>query len=153
MLKQIFAFLTALIVGLSIFFLAKNFSSSFQDCISHERSKEGQQTSKENNDSIVVVVISNARCTARFINEHNGAITALATIVIAAFTMTLWFATNQQAHLTRDSIELARADLIANYRPRLRVRNVVVDVADPGLVDKLGLFQPNQIVRGQLSHW
>jgi hypothetical protein len=50
----------------------------------------------------LVVIIS-------FINSNNGGITALATVVIAAFTITLWLATSRQAELTREA-------LIANKR-------------------------------------
>jgi hypothetical protein len=52
-----------------------------------------------------------------FVNSNNGAITALATVVIAAFTITLWVATSRQAELTRDA-------LIANKRAFVYATNI-----------------------------
>jgi hypothetical protein len=45
--------------------------------------------------------------------------TAIATIVIAAFTCTLWLATSRQARLTRQAINLSREEFNATHRPRL----------------------------------
>jgi hypothetical protein len=53
-------------------------------------------------------------------------LTAFATCAFAAFTFTLWRATNRQAGLTRDAIELGNKDFIATHRPRLKVRRIAV---------------------------
>ncbi|HEX3653267.1 MAG TPA: hypothetical protein VHU18_10640 [Rhizomicrobium sp.] len=58
------------------------------------------------------------------IDEHNGFVTALGTLAVAAFTLTLWRTSYQQAVLTRQSIDLARQEFISTHRPRLRIRNV-----------------------------
>jgi hypothetical protein len=50
-----------------------------------------------------------------FINSNN--ISALATVVIAAFTITLWVATSRQAGLTREA-------LIANKRAFVYAVNI-----------------------------
>lgn len=42
-------------------------------------------------------------CSAAFLDHHGAGITALATIVIAAFTGTLWFATIRSTELARES--------------------------------------------------
>lgn len=52
------------------------------------------------------------------IDEHNGLITAFATVVMAAFTGTLWF-------VTKKAVDLARAEFIATHRPRVRLQKVV----------------------------
>jgi hypothetical protein len=49
------------------------------------------------------VVFNYVRCTGEFLDESEGTVTAIATIVIAAFTCTLWIATSQQAQLTREA--------------------------------------------------
>jgi hypothetical protein len=49
-------------------------------------------------------------CSGAFLDHHGTAVTAVATIVIAAFTGTLWFATIQ-------STELARESFTADKRP------------------------------------
>jgi hypothetical protein len=43
-------------------------------------------------------------CTGTFIDANYGAITALSTIIIAAFTGTLWSATTRQAELTKEAL-------------------------------------------------
>lgn len=85
-----------------------------------------------------------------FLQTYNGAVTAIATAIIAAFTIVLTFVTNRQAKLTKDAIELSRRELISNYRPRLRVRNVMATPHNPSMVYRIGIFQADQLVRGQL---
>ena len=54
-------------------------------------------------------------------------LTALATCVVGAFTFTLWRATDTQARLTRDVLNLSRDEFNATHRPRIRVRQVTLD--------------------------
>jgi hypothetical protein len=62
----------------------------------------------------------------QILNDYGAAITALATLVIAGFTGTLWKATSQQARLTRKAIELANKEFVSTNRPRIRVRRVIL---------------------------
>lgn len=59
------------------------------------------------------------------IEKYNGAITAIATVFVASFTAVLYRATNRQATLTRQSIDLARQEYVSTHRPRLSVRHIV----------------------------
>jgi len=121
MLKQLAAFFAILLVFSAAFILAeKQFSPLFQSCVSQE--SEGQQTAKEGNGSLGAVTIPYARCTSRFVDAHGVGITALASLVIAAFTGTLWIATSRQGLLTFDSLEMARKEFISTHRPRVIVR-------------------------------
>jgi hypothetical protein len=52
-----------------------------------------------------------------FFDEHNGAVTAAATIFVALFTIVLGVVAYQQ-------IGLSRSEFIATHRPRLRIRSV-----------------------------
>jgi hypothetical protein len=54
-----------------------------------------------------------------FIEEHNAAVTAVATLVMAAFTGTLWF-------VTKRSVDLGRAEFEATHRPKIFVQTVTV---------------------------
>src|SRR5450759_789485 len=56
------------------------------------------------------------------LNDLGAAITALATVIIAVFTGTLWFSTNKQARITTDALNLATKEFNATHRPRLCVR-------------------------------
>jgi len=58
--------------------------------------------------------------------------TALATVVIAVFTVCLFIATGVQAWLTREAIRLAREEFISSHRPRLIVRDVALERDDRG---------------------
>jgi hypothetical protein len=90
--------------GFSSYFVERTFSPVFQVCIEkHKPSDEKGVAEKNKTFGIAVALDSNVRCTGEFIDANNGAITALATIVIAAFTGTLWIATSTQARLTREA--------------------------------------------------
>lgn len=59
-----------------------------------------------------------------FLDAHNGAITAVATVIIGLFTIALAIVGRSQAVLTRDAINLARAEFTASHRPRIIMRDV-----------------------------
>ena len=59
---------------------------------------EEQQTGREG----LALIISYSRCSARFVNEHNGGLSALASLVVAAFTFTLWLIASSQFRHARD---------------------------------------------------
>lgn len=57
-----------------------------------------------------------------FVDNHNGAVTVIATVFICFFTFVLAIITRRQAILTRESINLARDEFVATHRPRIIVR-------------------------------
>lgn len=58
-------------------------------------------------------------CAIDFLQTYNGAVTAVATVFVAAFTIVLAFVTRRQAKLTTDALELARGEFNATHRPKL----------------------------------
>lgn len=76
------------------------FSPTFQACVKQEAAPSSKDAAKENNSTFEAYI----RCSGEFIEAHNGSITALATIIIAAFTGTLWAATTRQAQLTKEAL-------------------------------------------------
>jgi hypothetical protein len=57
--------------------------------------------------------------------DANGELlTALATIAVAAFTLTLWLTSAEQARLTRESISLAQSEFNATHRPEIVIHSV-----------------------------
>jgi hypothetical protein len=127
MLKQAAYFSTFFIFFAGTFILAeRTFSPVFQCCIEQDKNTHGAAAAEKNPSAFGTAISAYSRCSGEFIEAHNGGITALATIIIAAFTGTLWLSTNQQARLTRKSIELARKEFVCSQRPRLRVRNIIV---------------------------
>jgi hypothetical protein len=79
------------------------FSPSFKQCIASHQGQESGGTSKENPSGFASAVSVHIECTGDFVDKNNGAITALATIIIAAFTATLWRATTAQGKLAREA--------------------------------------------------
>jgi hypothetical protein len=62
-----------------------------------------------------------------FVDKHNGAVTAVATIFIAVFTIVLAFVTRRQAHLTRELLKISRDEFTSSHPPRIVVRRVSLD--------------------------
>jgi hypothetical protein len=119
MLRQSIYFLASIIILLGIFVAVERTSSPFfQSCINDQQdAKTDTPPSKNEPSGYGTVFTSYIACSGRFIEGHGVGITALATIVIAAFTATLWIATRQQADLTRQ-------EFIATHRPRVIVRYI-----------------------------
>jgi hypothetical protein len=57
-----------------------------------------------------------------FLETYNGAVTAVATVFICAFTFALVCVTNRQAKLTREAINLSNKEFTATHRPRIVIR-------------------------------
>ncbi|MGA9849155.1 MAG: hypothetical protein WBQ45_16140 [Roseiarcus sp.] len=64
--------------------------------------------------------------TGKFLDDHNGSVSAAATAVIALLTLMLVIVTNRQARLTRASIDLARQEFAATHRPRVFVQSILL---------------------------
>jgi len=91
LIRTLVAILLILFVGLSGFVWVESFSSSFQSCMEQQTGREG-----------LALIISYSRCSARFVNEHNGGLSALASLMVAAFTFTLWLIASSQLRHARD---------------------------------------------------
>jgi hypothetical protein len=65
-----------------------------------------------------------------WISEHATILatvmTAIATVFIAAFTISLAKATNQQGGTTLEALDLARAEFLATHRPKIIVREAIL---------------------------
>lgn len=76
------------------------------------------------------------------VSDISVAVGALATAVVAVFTYTLW-------KTTRGTLAQIEREYIANHRPQLRIRNVVVRLPT-GRNAPVRLFAPGYLVSGQL---
>jgi hypothetical protein len=85
-----------------------------------------------------------------FLEKYNGALTAVATVFIAIFTIVLAIVTGRQARLTRQAINLARSEFISTHRPRVRIRNVALENPLPPERRRWYVFEPGQAVQGHL---
>src|ERR1700682_1796652 len=105
MLKQAAYFLAFLIL-LTVAFVGfeRAFSPIFQICVTQNQNTDANKTAKENPTALSTAIQTYVRCTGEFVDAHSPAITAVATIIIAAFTGTLWVATSRQAQLTGEAL-------------------------------------------------
>jgi hypothetical protein len=90
-------------------------SSSYQSCYSDQSPKQTNNANKSSPKPIFVFFA----CEAHFADENNGLTTALATVVVATFTIVLAYSTRSQAHLTREVIALARDEFVSSHRPKI----------------------------------
>jgi hypothetical protein len=72
------------------------------------------------------------------------------TAAVAAFTFALVVVGAWQARRLRQTVELTREDVAFNYRPKLRVRNVVVTQLRPVHGAPSNLFEKGHFIQGQL---
>jgi hypothetical protein len=85
------------------------------------------------------------RCVGHVAYHYRDAVNVVATVLVALFTFTLWrstkammTATKETADLTRETVNLTREDVnrareefISTHRPRLRVRQFMLDTPTP----------------------
>jgi hypothetical protein len=83
-----------------------------------EQQREQQSAEKRPNSPTIVVTW------LRVFDRHNGSVSAAAAFVIMIFTAVLAVVGRRQAILTRESIDLARAEFVAANRPVLRIRRI-----------------------------
>jgi hypothetical protein len=128
MLKQAYLFIAAVVVcAIAFVGIEHTVSLSFQMCIRQDT---------VGNENFSAILSAYIRCSGKFIAENNGGITAFATLIVAAFTGTLWAATNRQAQLTKDA-------LIANNRAFIFVPGIAQFwERDPGSGDYNWRFRP-----------
>ena len=61
---------------------------------------------------------------ATIANEWGVLITAIATIVIALFTATLWYVSRDTLWTAIKSVELVRDEFLSTHRPKIRIKHV-----------------------------
>ena len=87
-------FAVAVVVVLIVSFLLMRQSSSYQKCYSEYYKQHQTQADKKHLPGNYVI-LGNAVCSVRFVDRHEGSVTALVTIVIAYFTFLLWWSTHR----------------------------------------------------------
>jgi hypothetical protein len=122
-----FLFWVATIFGIGV---AINYSETFTDCIHNRKNRKEYQALTESVSVLgSAIVKERARlrliyvCVGNFTDKNNGAIVALATVALSAFTFILWRATSQlwrtsqeHARHVERSIELSKEALVTTQR-------------------------------------
>jgi len=100
--------LFAIVFCLAFAFSAREESSVFQKCISQQATQYATHQQVESTSYIPILLIErwpiSMACTGDYLNTNNGAINAVATIVIATFTIILVSVSRQQYALTRETL-------------------------------------------------
>lgn len=121
MLRRLIVYWPEIFLALLVVFMVWIVGScgSFQSCIQEHQEHIGGQTTQKGFANISATFGIYRDCTGRFVHDENAAIAALATLLIAAFTGTLWYATrdmlkasaDQGKSMDRSIAESARAAL------------------------------------------
>jgi hypothetical protein len=93
----------SVLVAIALLFWAENsISHSFQHCASHEAAE--QSTSNANKSRFIVgrFIRRQIVCSVHLVDRHNGLIAALAGLIVAAFTATLWWSTRELQRTTKE---------------------------------------------------
>ena len=104
-------------------------SESFQDCIQQRKNTKPYDALHEKNGLLIKIVRRtqlNIACTRVTAGENDGAIAALAAIILAFFNYALWQATDGLLRVTQKSIELTERSLILLESPILVVEEINV---------------------------
>jgi hypothetical protein len=106
MLRSAAVFIVAIIVLLVAFYFAeRSFSPAFQTCVEkHQAANSNRIAEDDITGRWISLVEHSIRCSGEFVEANSAAITALAAILVAAFTASLWIATGRQAKLTRQAV-------------------------------------------------
>jgi hypothetical protein len=106
MLKKWLPFAVFALIFLAVFLWVENsFATSFGECVSQSPRNQGPEGSEDYSLIVSGFIKAQAVCSLRLIDAHNGFFAAIAAFIIAGFTYTLWRATTEQAHLTREALE------------------------------------------------
>lgn len=97
---------------------SSTYSASYQTCQIERAQNEGASDKANFGKKIAYFFV----CEGVTLDDNADLLTALATLAVAGFTLTLWLTSGEQARLTREAIDLSRAEYIATHRPRIRVR-------------------------------
>ena len=109
-------------------------TSTFQQCMAEEEHGESYQQFREQPSGLVRVLsvrlayaYSDLLCTGEVLHKRGEAVTAVASIAIALFTLTLKLSTDKLWKATNNALDVARREFIATHRPQLKVGAVSWD--------------------------
>jgi hypothetical protein len=104
-------------------------SQTFKTCFQDNKHTNTYDTLYENDESVIKAIVRlrlNSECGLAFFGKQSDIIAALATVVIAGFTGTLWYTSRTQSDITRDALRLAKDEFSATHRPKILVQSVTL---------------------------
>ena len=105
MLRQsiVFSIFLVFLIGTSVG-AERAFSLTFQSCVGGNQKSDERVGPEKNPPALASNITLYMQCSGIFLDQHGAGITALASVIIAAFTGTLWVATSRQAELTKEAL-------------------------------------------------
>lgn len=116
-------------------------SDTFHQCIERRKEDNTYHALREHHSVLTGFIKRsslNGRCAGEFIDANHDAINALATVVVALFTLTLSVATSRLERLGTRQIEDARLAFVATHRPRIVLRRIIRMTV--GLTDQIFFY-------------
>ena len=106
MLRSASVFVVSIIILLAAFYVAERYLSPvFQGCMEKHQAADSNRIADDDITGRGISLVDNGiRCSGEFVEANSAAITALAAILAAAFTATLWIAAGRQANLIRQAV-------------------------------------------------
>jgi hypothetical protein len=115
------------IIGIVLLGWLVNISPTFKECVREHKNDSAYKALKEDPGIIHGMSLRtelHAVCVENWTEKYEGAIGALATLAIAAFTVMLWRSTDKLWKAGEQQISIVRADFISTHRPRIVVRGL-----------------------------
>jgi hypothetical protein len=107
-------------------------SQSFQSCVKETQYQAGDQSLKKRLTDFSVLLRRRQNCLGALIHRNEGAIAALATFLIALFTLALWQSTERLWEATRNTALVQERDTRILQRAYLAVEPLGVHVMSEG---------------------
>jgi len=105
---------------LSLFIWTATLTPSYQQCADQYQSAYSNNKHYGSKQHAITFIL----CEGATIDANSALLTAVATIFVAGFTLTLWRATTEHSRLVGETLQLARDEFNATHRPKLRVRRI-----------------------------
>jgi hypothetical protein len=101
-------------------------AQSFQDCTCAAQKNNAAKTVNEKQAGLVIYLT----CIGTFLDAHNGAVGALAGLLVAVFTGTLWWATKQLQHASIEQSYDMQRSIAESARAATAMEEVAKHFAD-----------------------
>jgi hypothetical protein len=103
-------------------------SQSFQSCIKDAQYEKGEQSLQKILTDLSILIRWQKDCLGVFIDQNDGTITALATFLIALFTLTLWQSTNKLWDGAEKERKLSEDTAKRQLRAYVHVEDVIISL-------------------------
>jgi hypothetical protein len=139
MLRNGLIALLSIVIALGLFVFSENkIAPHFQSCIGQTTADQGNTHTEKKGPIVVSVIRAQIICSIALIDRHNGFFAALAGVAVAAFTFTLWVATDQLAKSGQRAFEATERAFVFldgfNYELTTRA-----DLPTPANMKRIGI--------------